>query len=291
MLHRKMTPNRMRPVGVALLAIVFLWIGGFGTIFFPLIAFWGGTGMLWQQIAGGVIHSKDVLKITSYLFSSIWFLLYVAYLFIGIGLWRLRNWARRAQLALFKFCVIFCVLVLPFLVKPPVMAVGVVAGTAVPFAAMAWYLQRPRVRYAFGNWPVVAGPPPALSKTGKAYVVTAIAASFALFTCSLAFSVESSFRDSPIYALTLQQAQSSPCVTAVLGAPLTPDWNTQGDLSDGSSNGSANLEISVHGPKGKGNLVVKAKKQKGSWEIDSLVLRQGSAQKTILPATSASACQ
>jgi hypothetical protein len=100
MLLRKMISQKKRPVGVTLLAAMFLWIGCLGTIFFPIILLSGGTTTLWGLIAPEAIHSQLLLQITSYLFFSVWFLFYVAYAVIGFGLWKLRNWARRSVLAL-----------------------------------------------------------------------------------------------------------------------------------------------------------------------------------------------
>lgn len=252
---------------------------------------------LWRLIAPGAIHFEVLLKVTSYVFFSVWFLFYVAYAVIGFGLWKLKNWAYRATLALNEFFAVICVLALPFFVRTPALAFAVVSGTALPFAWIVWYLRRPRVRFAFGAWhPTLdpastAGPPPGLSKMGKALVVVSIVASFALFLCLVMAAVEGMISASPIYGITVKQAQDSPCIKAMLGNPLTPRWGTEGSMEEGSVKGFANLEIPVRGPNGKGTLAVDAKKQNGVWTINSLVLRRGSEEIKILPAASASSCQ
>jgi hypothetical protein len=292
-----MNPKQKRPIGITLLAAAFLWIGCLGTLFFPIIVFSGGTTTLWRLIAGGVIHSESWLRITSYLFVSTWFLFYVAYAFIGFGLWKLRNWARKAILALTEFFAVVCVLVLPFLVRPAAMAIAVVIYTSLFIAWTIWYLKRPRVCFAFGAWPstcngvLQAEPPPGLSKIGKTWVTIAIVASFVLGIGSLMVAVESIIHSSEIYTMTLKEAQGSPCVSIELGVPLNPGWMTTGETEESSVEGSANLSIPVIGPKGKGSLEMSAQKQNGVWKITSLVLVHDSKRIQIEPSDATSSCQ
>jgi hypothetical protein len=292
-----MKPKQKRPVGITILAAAFLWIGCGGTLFFPIITLSGGTMMLWRQIAGGAIHSETTLRITSYFFVTIWFLLYVAYAVIGFGLWKLRNRARKAILALMEFFAVVSVLVLPFFVRPWALAVSFVIFTASFFAWIVWYLNRPRVRFAFGAWPSTgdgdstAEPPPGLSKMGKAWVVAAIVATFALYCGSLMVAIESIVQSSEIYKITVKNAQDSPCVASLLGTPLTPGQMTTGGMEEGSRDGSANLNIPVNGPKGKGRLELEAEKQGGVWKITSLVLVHKSERIQIAPLVPNSSCQ
>jgi hypothetical protein len=291
-----MTTRRKRPVGATLLAAAFLWIGCGGTLFFPIIVFFDGTTM-WRLIAGGLIHSEVMLRITSYLFLSTWFLFYVAYAFIGFGLWKLRNWARKALLVLSELFAIISVLVSLFFVRPRELAVAVVIGTVIPFAWCVWYMKRPRVRFAFGAWPSsrdgvsAAEDPPGLSKKGKAGIAAAIVATFALYVGSLSVAIETMTRATGIYRMTVVQAQGSPCVASALGTPLTTDWGTQGRWEEGSRTGKAYMEIPVHGPKGKGSLVVRAEKQNGVWKINSLVLSHASERIQMTPPIAPSGCQ
>lgn len=253
--------------------------------------------MLWRQVASGVIHSELVLTITNYLFSSIWYLLYIAYAAIGFGLWKLRAWARKAVFALSGFGASACVLTLPFLVRPWAAATATFIGIMIAVSWAVWYLNRPRVRFAFGVWPTIQNgvstvePPPELSKIGKVWVVVAIAASFGLFLGSILVASESMIRASAIYQITLKQAQDSPCVTTALGTPLTPGWRASGNWTEGDAEGSAKLGIPVHGSKGKGSLAVDAEKLDGVWKITSLVLVHDSTQIQIMPPNSTSSCQ
>ena len=148
-------PQRKRPVGVTILALVYLWIGCFGTLVFPFIALNGGSSQIWRHWVAGAIHSEPALRVTGHIFTLIWFLWYVAYGVIGFGLWKLRNWAYRAILVMNEFFVVVCLLVLPFLVRPPALAVAVVIGTAIPFACIVWYLKQPNVGFAFGARPAM----------------------------------------------------------------------------------------------------------------------------------------
>jgi hypothetical protein len=292
-----MKPKQKRPVGITLLALVFLWIGCLGTLFFPVFILTGTTTLLWKQIASGAIHSELWLRITSYLFVSTWYLFYVAYAFIGFGLWKLRNWARKTLLSLMEFFAVVSILAMPFLVRPAAMAIAVVIYTSLFIAWTVWYLKRPRVCFAFGAWPstcnevLPAEPPPGLSQMGKVWVTVAIVASFVLGIGSLMVAVESIIHSSEIYTMTLKEAQNSPCVAAELGVPLNPGWMTTGGTEESSTEGSADLRIPVHGSKGKGRLELEAEKQNGVWKITSLVLVHESERTQIVPSVPNSSCQ
>jgi hypothetical protein len=103
-------------------------------------------------------------------------------------------------------------------------------------------------------------------------------------------AVESLFRSSEIYQMTLKEAQFSPCVAATLGVPLTSGWENSGNIMESSDDGSADLGISVHGPKGKGRLELSAKKKSGVWKINSLVLVHHSDRIQIVPSDPNSSC-
>jgi len=289
-----MNPKQKRPILVTILAIVFLWIGCLGTLIFPVLLFAGMTSMrtlMWKQPVSVVIHSEFWLNITSYLFITIWFLAYVAYAFIGYGLWKLRNWARITLMALMVFFAVVSVLALPFFVRPATMAIAVVIGSVPFYVWIIWYLKRPRVCFAFGAWPSTVDLPPGLSKIGKAWVVAGIVASLALYCAALMNAIEIIFRSTEIYQITLREAQNTPCVAAKLGIPLTPGWGFGGGWEENSTNGSANLNIPVHGPKGKGRLKLEAEKKSGIWKITSLVLVHESERIQIVPSVPNSSCQ
>lgn len=292
-----MPPPRTRPVFITILAIVFIWIGFGGTLIFPIVLLAGGMETMWKQLVGGAIHSELLVRAVYWLTITVWFLFYVAYAIIGVGLWKLRNWARTAQLVIFEFSIAVGILIAAFLVRPPSLAFAVIAGAVPPFAWFIWYLMRPRVRFAFGAWPSkaeadsAAEPPPGLSKSGKALVAAGIVVTFALYIGALSFGIEDMTRSTGIYKIAMNYARNSPCVASVLGTPATPDRGTEGSWEENSRTGKADIEIPLHGPKDKGSLVVHAKKLDGVWNINSLVLLHGSERIKIEPASPTGGCQ
>jgi len=243
----------------------------------PLMIFTGTIGRLWPELLGSIFHSELGIKIAGGALSVVWFLAYVAYLIIGIGLWKLKNRVRKA------------VLVICFLVAICGVVAGIIAGLHHPLIALAcmvwsvslcvwqaWYLMRPRVRYAFGDWRkyTPAGEwiaPPALSKRGRIVVGIALpATTIGLFVTSLFFGIDSMMRSSEAYRMSMSAAQSSPCVVTLLGTPLHSGF-ISGNYDESSERGSAEYDFSVEGPKGKGYLSVEAKKSQGKWILESLV--------------------
>ncbi len=243
-----------------------------------------------------MIHTKAWLNTISYVLNSVWFLLYVLYAVIGFGLWKLKNWARKSVIGIVIVGVIAAIVVSLVFVRPIILSISVIGMAVVEFGWLGWYLMRPRVRYAFGNWNRYdsAGEwiePPGLSKLGKLGIGTLAAASVVvLFMVPLFFAVDAMMRSSDAYKLTLNTAQASPCVTDALGSPLEPGWIT-GGITESSIEGSAEFSIPVKGPKGKGNLDVQAKKLNGNWRIDTLVFTHGAVHSSIVPYESNQACQ
>jgi hypothetical protein len=66
---------------------------------------------------------------------------------------------------------------------------------------------------------------------------------------------------------------------------------TTGGTEESNVEGSANLNIPVSGPKGKGSLELEAEKQSGVWKINSLVLVHDSKRIKIEPSVPNSGCQ
>lgn len=288
---------RRRPIGVTLIALMFLWIGCFGTLVFPIIELSGGTSILWSHILGLRIQSATWIKAISYALDGLWFSFYVIYAVIGFGLWKLKNWARQSVLAIIAVGVIAGIVVSFVFVRPILLGISVLGGIAVEFGWIAWYLLRPRVRYAFGAWNrySVTGEwiePPGLSKRGKQGVgILAVTSIGLLFVVPLFFAVDAMMKNSDAYKLTMSTAQASPCVVSSLGSPIQTGWLMTGGIEESGAEGSANLSIPVSGPKGKGNLDVQAKKLDGSWRINTLVFTHGPNRSNIIPSESTHACQ
>ncbi len=64
-----------------------------------------------------------------------------------------------------------------------------------------------------------------------------------------------------------------------------------GGTNESDSSGLANLSIPIHGPKGKGSLLLEAKKSDGVWAITSLILDTDSGQKQLVPENPSGGCQ
>lgn len=302
MLANGMNSKPKRPVGITLLAGVFLWIGCLGSVLFPIfLIFFGLANDMVNDLVGGVGQShtwlRPAVRTGAYLLVLIWYLLYVAYACIGFGLWKLRNWARKAVLGLSALSAVVGLLVVPLAGQPTPMSGAWIVSWISLWAWLAWYLMRPRVCFAFGTIvPTSVGPPDSeppggLSRKGKIQVATAAFATIGLCFCSLLYAVENEFRHLQIYQMSLKEAARSGCVTAKIGSPFTPGWLAGGNMEESNEKGSAHLEIPIKGRRGKGDLVVSAEKHGGVWSIDKLILVQGSEETQLLPFTAPSICQ
>ena len=94
-----MHPKPARPTGITLLSVLFMWIGGFGTLVFPIFLF-VGTGNLLAELFETQLHWSHALSLAlATLVCTVWYSAYVLYLCIGIGLWKLKRMALRAIMA------------------------------------------------------------------------------------------------------------------------------------------------------------------------------------------------
>lgn len=292
-----MNPKPKRPIGVTLLSIVFLWIGVGGSLFLPFILQFGAGNDLWRLLLGPKIDSDMWVKAASYGLDGLWYLCYVAYAFIGFGLWKLKNWARKSVLAITALMVVAGLVASLVFVRPALLSFSVLGCTAFYSGWLAWYLLRPRVQYSFGVWRryTPSGEwiePPGLSKRWKMGISFLIPTSLiVLFAIPLYFAVNAELRESGAYKLTMYTAQTSPCITSTFGSPLEAGRIFEGSIEESSNEGSANIEIPIKGPRGKGNLDVLAKKANGNWSIESLVFTHGAIRSKLIPFDSSSSCQ
>ncbi len=274
---------------------MFLWIGCLGSVFFPLFLLTGLAGSMWEQTAAGSGPSaawvQFLVHFGKYPFLLAWFAAYVAYAFIGFGLWKLRNWARKAVIGISVFGIAASPAIAPFVSKatPAPLLIASFSGVVFPLGWIIWYLRRPRVRFAFGAMTPTetltfgTEQPRGMSKAGKSLTAIAVAATLALFIGALLVAVEDEMRHSQVYALTLSEAEHSPCVASKIGQPLTPGWMVSGNMEESNVKGSAHLSIPVSGQNGKGTLVVSAEKQDGAWRVEELVLSQNNHEMRLIP--------
>lgn len=301
-----MSSKPKRPIGITLLASVFLYVGCLGSVLFPIFVIFGiAPDMVSGLIAGvGPAHPglRPAVRVGAYFLLLIWYLFYVAYACIGFGLWKLRDWARRALLGLAVFSSVVWILCVPFAGKVVAEAgwallAATTLGWVLSCAWLVWYLRRPRVRFAFAaGTPMLATrlasePPTGMSRKGKILTVSAVLATVALFSSTLLYAVEDMFRRSPIYQMTLNEAAHSECVAARIGTPFSPGWLAGGNMEESNAKGSAHLKIPIRGLKGKGDLAVSAEKQGGVWAINKLVLVQNNVETQVVPSKSSSTCQ
>jgi hypothetical protein len=297
-----MNDRRKRPLGITILALPFLWVGCLGALIFPILLLTGAVGQLSEAFLAERIHSDGLRLAVGTLLTLIWFGGYVLYGFIGFGLWKLRKWAWWAVVIVNWISLVMSiaagVVIASTLAKQPLLAVPLALGLLAPFAGILWYLYRSEVRIAFQLEIAAQAPPPPIAPSPARKkipvwikVATSVVVGFALFIGSVFWMVESMFKSSDIYALTLKDAQQAPCVISKLGTPVVPKGMTSGSMSESSAEGKADLQIPVSGPKGKAELQVSARKSAGSWQINSLVLDQDGDQTQLLPASGATVCQ
>ena len=292
-----MSYRAKRPIGVTFLALAFLWIGLCGAIVFPLIAFTAPWHEFGISLFGARLASAGWFRAISTILGSLWFLAYIAYAVIGFGLWKLKNWARKSVLVITALCIFGSVLCAMIFVRPFSMSIALVGIAFFYCGWLAYYLFRPRVRYAFGAWNGYRSDgqwiePPGLSRWAKIGVGVLVPASaFLLFAIPLYFAIDSEMRNSEPYKLAMNTAEASPCVANSVGLPLKSGGMVSGSTEESSQTGSAYLEIPVKGPKGKGSLAVEAKKSNGKWRIDSLVLSRGAIRSSLISSDGERGCQ
>ena len=73
-----------------------------------------------------------------------------------------------------------------------------------------------------------------------------------------------SFRQSDVSRLALDKARKNPEVVARLGEPIEAGLLCSGSMSTSGDSGTATITIPIHGPKGKADLHLDARKAMGS---------------------------
>jgi hypothetical protein len=130
---------------------------------------------------------------------------------------------------------------------------------------------------AFNPAPVLAGGPihreSWFERNWKWFVPTILLSAFLVFALfvfacySLAHSVIA--RSHP-YRVAIERAERSSDVAAELGTPLHVGFFASGELNYFGPNAVASLTIPISGPRGKGRIIVEAKKSAGRWTFQTL---------------------
>ncbi|MGA2181746.1 MAG: cytochrome c oxidase assembly factor Coa1 family protein [Bryobacteraceae bacterium] len=91
-----------------------------------------------------------------------------------------------------------------------------------------------------------------------------------LFVSLIVVFVFGLLRNSDATKLALERAQSNATVVERLGRPLETGWIISGNINTSGPSGHAEMEIPVHGNKGKGTIYVVADKTAGLWTFSTL---------------------
>ncbi|TYA73925.1 cytochrome c oxidase assembly factor Coa1 family protein [Seonamhaeicola marinus] len=87
---------------------------------------------------------------------------------------------------------------------------------------------------------------------------------------SLIFGVTKMFKSSEPYTYAFEQASVNENVVRLIGEPIETDGIINGNISLSDNDGDADFSIPIAGPKGKANIVIKAKKTDGDWSYEEL---------------------
>ena len=87
---------------------------------------------------------------------------------------------------------------------------------------------------------------------------------------AIGFFVLGSLRSSDAVKGAVERANRDPQVVAALGQPIEVGYFVSGTISVSGPGGSAELEVPVSGPKGKGTIYLSAVKRAGKWEYSIL---------------------
>jgi hypothetical protein len=151
--------NRVqRPLGVRLLAGLFLLIGCFGCVVLPLSVASGDEVATGEALLTPFVASPAWVRFDVYAILFLWLAAYVLYPWIGYGLWHLREWARKAVLWILALTALATLIGVLIFARPVWLVLPVLAGMAIPIGWQVWYLRRPEVRDAFaGIFPLTTG--------------------------------------------------------------------------------------------------------------------------------------
>jgi hypothetical protein len=137
-----METETKRPAGITILAGAQIFIGcaNAAIALFPMtgIWLWGNTVAMWVAVHPGARPFAVATEI----------LVFAIYTWLGVGLWRLRPWARRAEIV-FLAVVGLDRLGDALFVRPLAAACGFIVWYAILYLSLIWYLTRPQVVAAF----------------------------------------------------------------------------------------------------------------------------------------------
>lgn len=105
-----------------------------------------------------------------------------------------------------------------------------------------------------------------------------------LFIFGFASLLFGAMKSSEPYKDSVARAVAHPQVTEALGTPVESGFFISGSIATSGNSGSADLEIPISGPKGKGRIHVKGEKSGGIWSYSVMNVRiSGSPDRIELP--------
>jgi hypothetical protein len=103
---------------------------------------------------------------------------------------------------------------------------------------------------------------PALALAGLLAMATFVIGIFLLVRVTMTSSYP--------YKFAIQRAEHSPQVAAEIGTPIHVGWLILGRFNYQGSEGDADLDVPIYGPRGTGHLFIVAKKHAGRWTFQTL---------------------
>ncbi len=92
------------------------------------------------------------------------------------------------------------------------------------------------------------------------------------FIAFIVVVVFGAMRSSDAYKEAMQRATTDPRVVAALGSPVEASFLVSGNVQVNNNEGTAKLDIPIHGPKGSATLHVEATKTRGRWYYNQMIV-------------------
>ena len=80
------------------------------------------------------------------------------------------------------------------------------------------------------------------------------------------------FKNSDVYATSLDLVRRHPLVQQQLGVPIEAGWRASGSIEISGASGSAEIEYSVSGPSREATVYVEGTRRLGLWTIEALIV-------------------
>jgi hypothetical protein len=97
-------------------------------------------------------------------------------------------------------------------------------------------------------------------------------AGFIAFVAFIIFVVFAAMRSADPYRDAVARAQTDPRVIEALGSPVKPGWFMSGSIKTQNDTGSADISVSVSGPKQSASVAVIGSKQGGRWTYTKMLV-------------------